>query len=204
MAFGAFLIALIETIKLLVRSLCRERKDGAGACGEYLILCILSCCRDQLEYLNRYVVTYNAIFNTPFLEGAKEFSNLLKNSGNGLNVVYTDECSSMIMFASSLTVAMFSSCATTLIAATAFGIVKYGTIGILVFIFSVFASLTTLEIIAAAFSTLLICYCSPETQSTFERNHPEEFNELNEKVKLAANETREKFVWCCLPCCILV
>ena len=204
MSFGAFLIALIETLKFLIRALCSSKDGKNGGWGECIIMCILSCCRDQLEYMNRYVVTYNAIFNTSFLDGAKEFSHLLKNSGAGLTVVYNDECSGIIMLASSVTIGIFSSCLTMIVAVSSFGIVKYATIGGITFVFSVFASLTTLEVVKAAFSALFICYCAPETKAAFERNHPEEFNDLNEKFKMAANTTRERFVWCCFPCCIII
>ena len=191
-------------VRKLVKAYSNERDNKNGNCSEYIISCVLSCCRDQVEYMNRYVVTYNAIFNTPFLDGAKEFSHLLKASGAGLTAVYNDECSGIIMFASSITIGIFSSIVTMIIAATSFVIVRYSTIGTITFVFSLFAALTTLEVIKAAFSAMFICYCSPETRVAFERNHPEEFNALNDKFKIAANDTRERFVWCCLPCCLVV
>ncbi len=72
LAMASLVIALIQTLKFIVEMFCKD-ENGRNNCAACLIQWLLSCIRDQLKYMNKYVIAYCAIFNATFCQGTGEF-----------------------------------------------------------------------------------------------------------------------------------
>src|SRR5690606_36286790 len=66
--FGSFLVAVIQTIKYIVQSM-RSNKNAIIRC---LVICILNCIENILNYFNFYAFTRVAIYGLPYIKAAKE------------------------------------------------------------------------------------------------------------------------------------
>jgi hypothetical protein len=74
---GSLLVALIKTIRAIVRSL-RNSRFALLAC---LIDCILSCLDGLLQYFNKYAFVYVAIYGSTFWTAAKQTFQMFKDTG---------------------------------------------------------------------------------------------------------------------------
>lgn len=81
-ALGSLLVALIQTVRAILRSLVRGRGDNIAlvilAC---LIDCLLGCIEGLLRYFNKYAYSYAAIYGTSFCESAKKTWALVGSHG---------------------------------------------------------------------------------------------------------------------------
>ncbi len=79
---GSLIVALIQTVRAILRSLVRGRGDNIAlvilAC---LIDCLLGCIESLVRYFNKYAYTYAAIYGTSFCESAKATWQLVGSHG---------------------------------------------------------------------------------------------------------------------------
>jgi hypothetical protein len=74
-SFAAFIIAVIQTIKQLVREAeQRARRSGnpAAACCLLLLRCVIQCIEDIARYLSTYALVRVALFGEPVVEAGKK------------------------------------------------------------------------------------------------------------------------------------
>jgi hypothetical protein len=224
LALASLIIAAIETLKFAMEVFCKD-KDGRDTCASCLIRWLLSCIRDQLEYMNKYVVTYCAIFNSTFCQGTGEFQHckfivcigftklffltlfhfctaVMQNSGSGFTAFFQDEVTGIIIIGASVTVGVFTSIMTTSVAVLFLGVVKFATVAAIAFVFGLVIAFAALGVVKSAVTALFICLIAPETSPTFEENHPEVYAKLSSKFKAGNDATREVFSW--LPPCVCI
>lgn len=74
-SFAAFVIAVIQTIKQIVReaeSRARRNGNAAAACCLLFLRCIIQCIEDIARYLSTYALVRVALFGEPFVEAGKK------------------------------------------------------------------------------------------------------------------------------------
>ena len=75
--FGSFIVAVIKTIKSILRSASRS----SGSCISACAYCIISCIDSILNLFNTYAYTYIAIYGLSYCEAGKEVYNLMNVRG---------------------------------------------------------------------------------------------------------------------------
>jgi len=200
-ALASLVIAAIETLKFVVEIFGRDN-DGRETCVACIIKMLLNCIRDQLDYMNKYVITYCAIFNTSFCQGTQEFQYLMQESGFGFTSFFQDEVTGIIVMGAAVTIGMVTAAITMSAGVLFFGIVRYSTVGVMAFVFGTVVSLGALGVVKSAVTSLFICLVAPETSPVFEENHPESYARLSTAFKSGNDATREFFSW--LPSCFCV
>ncbi|KAJ2858689.1 putative choline transporter, neither null mutation nor overexpression affects choline transport [Coemansia erecta] len=80
--FGSLIVAIIQTIRSLLRALRNQEGDNFAvqllAC---CIDCILGCIEGIVEFFNKYAYVEIAIFGKPFVQAAKDTWTLIKDRG---------------------------------------------------------------------------------------------------------------------------
>eukprot|EP00941_MAST-03F_sp_MAST-3F-sp1_P001562 g1562.t1 len=183
LGLASFFIALVETAKLILRIICEKLFDNAQY-ADFIINCIFSCIEGALEYLNRYVIVYSAIYGVDFVEAAKQFDALLLNSG--LQEVYNSEITNIITFMSSIMISLSVAFATYGFAFFAYGVPSFTYVGLFSGLFSFFAAITALQSLSAIVSTIFICFLHGSTNH-LSRNHPKFYDQLKEDMTRAKN-----------------
>jgi Na+/melibiose symporter-like transporter len=80
--FGSLIIAVIRTIKALIRMAANQGdNNGVGAFLAMCALCIIGCIEQLLEYFNHYAFTQVAIYGKDFCTAAKDTWKLVKERG---------------------------------------------------------------------------------------------------------------------------
>jgi hypothetical protein len=74
-ALAAFLIAVIELLKAIVKQKC-EKQNAGILILRCLALCILSCLEMCVKWIARYALIYCAVFGVPFSEGCRRWAEL--------------------------------------------------------------------------------------------------------------------------------
>jgi len=81
--FGSLLIAIIQTIKALLRAAINNQGNDNACCVFFSVcaLCLLNCIGDLFEYFNYYAYTEVAIYGKPYCKAAKDTWALIKDRG---------------------------------------------------------------------------------------------------------------------------
>jgi hypothetical protein len=82
-AFGSLIVAIIQTLRYLVRS-ATNRNSLGGAIAD----CFIGILEDLAKYFNYYAYIYVAIYGKPFIESAKATWELIKS--RGLDAIIND------------------------------------------------------------------------------------------------------------------
>mmetsp|Transcript_10638 Transcript_10638/g.43025 ORF Transcript_10638/g.43025 Transcript_10638/m.43025 type:complete len:494 (-) Transcript_10638:329-1810(-) len=98
--FGAFFVAIVETIMVCVAWMRRTAKRSPGGCCVNCILgcvaCFLGCCEALLEYFNKYAFVFVGIHGYSYLYAGKQVVDLF--STHGFTVVGADFFIDMVFF----------------------------------------------------------------------------------------------------------
>ncbi|KAI9594088.1 plasma-membrane choline transporter-domain-containing protein [Syncephalis fuscata] len=78
--FGSLIIAIVQTIRAVVRGLA-ESDDGIMAFVACFFACLLAYIEALIEYFNRYAFAQVAIYGKPFCQAAKDTWSMIKNRG---------------------------------------------------------------------------------------------------------------------------
>ncbi|KAL1923289.1 uncharacterized protein VTP21DRAFT_8269 [Calcarisporiella thermophila] len=79
--FGGLLIALLQTIRFLVRSAAHDTDNPCGAFCLILVDCLLACIEGALDFINTYAYIQCAMYGKPFWQAAKDTWTLIKDRG---------------------------------------------------------------------------------------------------------------------------
>lgn len=98
-AFGSFIIAVTQIIRLFVTYLQKKARELNNKVGEAL-LCCCQCClwlfEKVVKFLNKNAYIQTAIFGTPFCKSAREaFSLIVRNAGKVASISYV---STLVLF----------------------------------------------------------------------------------------------------------
>lgn len=93
--YGALVISLIETMKVLARSM----MNSDNGCQRFVgccIWCILSCIEDIVEYINSYAFTICAIYGDNYCSAVNRTMNLFQH--NGFDMIINDDLIESVLF----------------------------------------------------------------------------------------------------------
>jgi len=94
--FGSLIVAVLKTIKAIVRMADNGENGMARAC----VMCILNCIDNLLQYFNSYVYIFVSLFGVSYIEGAKATYSLLFT--HGFEGILNDNLTSTVTFMGSL------------------------------------------------------------------------------------------------------
>jgi hypothetical protein len=79
---GSLIVALIQTVRAILRSIARARGENiAVQIIVCLIDCLLGCIEGMVRYFNKYAYSYIAIYGKSFCQSAKDCWNLVGSHG---------------------------------------------------------------------------------------------------------------------------
>ncbi|KGG50476.1 hypothetical protein DI09_6p600 [Mitosporidium daphniae] len=88
--FGSLIVAAIQTIRFMVRSL-KDEKSVVGAIAD----CILGCIENLASYFNFFAYTELAIYGRSFVSSAKDCWSLIRRSG--VELIVNDVLSGVVL-----------------------------------------------------------------------------------------------------------
>jgi uncharacterized integral membrane protein len=79
--YGSLLIALIQTVRALLRNAANNSDSGVAVFIACCVECLLAWIESLAEYFNRYAYVQVAIYGKPFCRAAKDTLTLIKDRG---------------------------------------------------------------------------------------------------------------------------
>ena len=84
--FGSLIVAIIQTIRFVLRMAASNKRGGIVTC---LAMCLLACIEDLVRYFNDYAYVQVAMFGKPYVTAAKDTWKLVMN-GTGWEALIND------------------------------------------------------------------------------------------------------------------
>eukprot|EP00756_Hemistasia_phaeocysticola_P010823 Hpha_TRINITY_DN15055_c3_g1::TRINITY_DN15055_c3_g1_i1::g.126214::m.126214 len=145
-AFGSLVVAVVQTIRVIVQS----GRDHNNAFVQCCVECILRCIEDLIRYFNKYAFTQVAIYGKGYIEAAKATWALIK-AGRGLEALIND-----CLIDPALTICvLFGALNTGLICGLVSGSVS---VGVVCGVVGVGILSTMMSVIDSAVATVFVCY----------------------------------------------
>jgi hypothetical protein len=179
-AFGSLLVALIQTLRAVLKSSTNKR-GLAGALAD----CFLSIIEGIAEYFNYYAYIYVAIYGTSYLDSAHTTWVMIKS--RGIEAIINDNlistCVGMFCFLNSFLLTFLTAITYLVFKASR----EYFFIGVqcfLTFFISLAITIQILDVIGSASSTTFVCLAEdpaalqrtkPQLYSKFEQTYPRVF-----------------------------
>ncbi|OQR94929.1 hypothetical protein ACHHYP_00801 [Achlya hypogyna] len=187
--FGSLIVAVLSAMRTVVTTIKNQaiQDDNAAlACVACLAECVLNCIESIMEYFNQWAYTYVGIYGFDFRTSGKAVMDLFNN--RGWTAVINDDLASSALTIGALGVGLLSCCLGLLVAqfapinwtsqlgsnvnqTTIF--VVFGTIG---FIAGFSMAMILANLVITALHTIFVCFA--EDPMSFQRAHPEHYNEL--------------------------
>lgn len=108
--FGAFFVAIVETITAVVQYIKKKSKEYPGGCCISCLLscvtCCLACCEAILDYFNSFAFTYVGIHGYSYLYAGRQVVELF--SMHGLTAIGNDYFATVLFVVNSLAIAVVS------------------------------------------------------------------------------------------------
>ena len=82
--FGSLIIAIIQTIRAVIRSAAQNQANDGNMIGAFCLICLncfMGCIQNLIEYFNKYAYTRVAIYGEDFCTAAKKTWQMLKSRG---------------------------------------------------------------------------------------------------------------------------
>lgn len=89
---GSLIVAILKTLRYIVRQLMEDRNMAALYC---ILLCILDCITGLMQYFNKYAYTYVAIYGDGFMAAGKKTWDLFKSAG--FDAIINDDLSGLAL-----------------------------------------------------------------------------------------------------------
>lgn len=169
--FGSLLVALVSTLRALLRS---ARRDACRDIAD----CLLGMVDRFLKFFNKYAFSTIAIYGYDFLTGAKRTGELLQSEL--FTAVINDDLSGGVLF---LGAALGGVCSGVigLIWAAGSGMDSYLVVGLLAFLVGVLVSTLAMGVIGSAVATTFVCWASDP--AALQANRNEEFGRILEAAQ---------------------
>eukprot|EP00551_Chaetoceros_affinis_P003849 CAMPEP_0203633670 /NCGR_PEP_ID=MMETSP0088-20131115/764_1 /ASSEMBLY_ACC=CAM_ASM_001087 /TAXON_ID=426623 /ORGANISM="Chaetoceros affinis, Strain CCMP159" /LENGTH=499 /DNA_ID=CAMNT_0050487063 /DNA_START=19 /DNA_END=1518 /DNA_ORIENTATION=- len=173
--FGSLLVAIIQTLDAIVRSLRNERQNGEQNVGAALLLCCLDCLLSLLqgiiEYFNKWAFIYVGVYGYPFLTAGEKVMTLFQE--RGWTVVINDNLVRNALSLLSLVIALLSGVTSLLVSPNNEPITFVAG-----FLVGLLLSSTVMSIIDSAVSTIIVCFA--EAPAELEQNHSKHSRNMKE------------------------
>ncbi|RHY32985.1 hypothetical protein DYB32_002007 [Aphanomyces invadans] len=185
--FGSLIVAVLQALRTIVRTIknkAAEDDNAALACVACLAECILNCIESLVEYFNMWAYTYVGIYGFDFRTAGKAVMQLFDS--RGWTAVINDDLSSTALSIGAFGVGVLT-CVVGLVVAkfapadwvAGFGgddTTRYVIFGVLGFIAGVSMAMILANLVITALHTIFVCFA--EDPVSFQRSHPEHYNEL--------------------------
>jgi hypothetical protein len=175
-AYGSLLVAVLEAIRAVLRSLMRQDRNPIMVCVACCIECLLRYLELWLRFINRYAFVYVAIYGDDFGTAGKKVQDMFEARGFWATVVndlVLDRCLSLGL------------CATALLSGAAgygIGMVALGggsaAVGLAVFGLVVGFLLASVAMGAVQSAVACVYVAFGEEPAALRTNHPAEFDHL--------------------------
>ncbi|KAI3644498.1 hypothetical protein MP228_010662 [Amoeboaphelidium protococcarum] len=100
-AFGSLIIALIQTLRFMLRQAAQQNSILAAIAD-----CIIGCLQGLIEYFNSYAYVHVAVYGKSFCEAAKDTWNLVKS--HGIDAIVNDSLVGTVLGFGKIAVGMAS------------------------------------------------------------------------------------------------
>lgn len=177
--FGSLLVAIVQTLRALVKN--ARNNDDANAILVCVLDCILSCIQGLIEYFNKWAFVYVGIYGYGYCEAGKNVMTLFSN--RGWDVVIADDLVDRCLgFVSFLLALMIGSIGLLLESTTdwfdefedASQIVAF----ILAFFIGIVISSVSLTVVNSSVDAVIVLFA--EAPAEFATNHPTLSSEMTE------------------------
>ncbi|RHY11007.1 hypothetical protein DYB25_004772 [Aphanomyces astaci] len=183
--FGSLIVAVLQALRTIVRTIknkAAEDDNVALACVACLAECILNCIESLVEYFNMWAYTYVGIYGFDFRSAGKAVMQLFDS--RGWTAVINDDLSSTALSIGAfgvgvltgvigLVVAKFAPVDWTKNTTGISFVVIFGGLG---FIAGFSMAMILANLVITALHTIFVCFA--EDPVSFQRSHPEHYNEL--------------------------
>lgn len=177
-AYGSLLVAVLEAVRAVLRSLMRRGRNPMAACVACCIECALRYLEMWLRFINRYAFVYVAIYGDDFRTAGKKVQAMFEARGFWATVVndlVLDRCLSLGLCA----VALLSGAAGYGIGAVALGGgSSSAAVGLAVFGVVVGLLMASVAMGAAESAVACVYVAFGEEPGALKTNHPAEFDNL--------------------------
>ncbi len=110
--YGSLIIALIQTLRYIIRSAAQSAADDGNVCAVFCLYC-LDCCMAMIEslaeYFNHYAFTQVAIYGKDYCTAGKDTWTLIKS--RGIDAIINDDLISNVLGLGSLLCGILSAAA---------------------------------------------------------------------------------------------
>jgi hypothetical protein len=157
---GSLLVAILQTIKTIVRSF-RSRSNPVLY---FIVMCLLNCIESLIRYFNKYAFVQVAVYGMSFCDAAKATVNLIKT--NGFDALINDYILDKVLFLGGLVGGLFVGGAGFGLGYAMFaGDLGYAAACGLVGIFVGYGvMMNAMRVIESGVATILVCFiCDPES-----------------------------------------
>ncbi|KNC54304.1 CTL-like protein [Thecamonas trahens ATCC 50062] len=176
--FGSLIIAVIQTVRFVLRSARRaNRNQFVVACAD----CLLGCIESLVQYFNVYAFTQVAVYGKGYREAASDTWDLFKS--HGFDVIVNDDLIGSVLgfssFVSGLMVAL---------AAFAWGAYELGTsahalpylivLVIICFFIGLIEASTVFEVVNSGVAAIMVCFCT--APDVLQQRQPALYNRFRE------------------------
>jgi len=162
--FGSLIVAIIQAIKHMVRSL-RENGDSCLLC---CVQCIIGCIEYLVEYFNRWAFVYVGLYGYSFMDAGKNVMTLFKS--RGWTTIITDNLIDRVLGMLAVAVGVLTG-VTGIIVANTLGVdLGYGVPFLMGLSLGFVICATLMGVVSSAVNTVIVCYA--EAPNEFQTNHP--------------------------------
>ncbi|KAF0696647.1 Aste57867_12628 [Aphanomyces stellatus] len=185
--FGSLIVAVVQALRTIARTIkqkAAEEDNAALACVACLAECVLQCIESLVEYFNMWAYTYVGIYGFDFRTAGKAVMELF--NGRGWTAIINDDLSSTALSIGAFGVGVLTCCIGLVVAkfapvdwAAQFGAdetTRYVIFGVLGFIAGFSMAMILANLVITALHTIFVCFA--EDPLSFQRAHPEHYNEL--------------------------
>jgi len=176
--YGSLLVAIIKTLRFLAQQAQGNNNNGAMAIVACIIVCILRCIEDIIQYLNTYAFCQVAIYGKPFCTAAKDTWTLFKT--HGVDALVNDSLVGTVLSYSSLLGGLFSAGFAYLICWRLSE--SYYPIPVIAcvigFLLGIFVLAIVLQVVESGVVTIFVCFSLEP--SALNANAPELYNKMRE------------------------
>lgn len=184
-ALGSFLIAIIQTLEFLVRSIA-DNRGGNQSAGQRIAaeiaICILRCVERLVEIFNTFAFVIVSIYGVTYCEAGTEALNLLARQGckvlSGYNLV------SLICFIGCFMGGVIVACINSVLAASMMlpgGFI--GGVAVFGFVTSYFIMTVVARVVESGCDTLFICFA--EEPQKLKSSNAEIFEAFSEQKRIS-------------------
>jgi hypothetical protein len=175
--FGSLIVAVIQTVRFLLRA-ATDRQSIAGAIAD----CILGMIEGLVEYFNYYAYTQIAIYGKSYVQAAKDTWHLVKT--RGVDAIVNDDLVGTCLGIFTLVIGLTSGLVVYLISSLIYSKLFEGSLNaaILCAVVSLIIPAVTFQIIGAGTTATFVCLA--EDPEALHRAKPELYNKIMQKYSL--------------------